>query len=288
MPPAAPQVSRVPPPGRWALLGQFALIPLVIVLVAVAVFVLFGMVAAERRGARDYLNEIRTGSANRRWQAAYELSRELRHGAGSADANLVSDIAATLDWAADEDPQVRRYLVTALGYLGDRRAVPSLIAALDDPDADTRLWAAQALGTLGDTTGLAALAGRLADPDPAVRKQAAWSLGEIGDRAAASALRTALVDAVDDVRWNAALALARLDDPAGEEVIGAMLDRAHLARVPGIRPDQIEAALLGALHAAGELRLRGERATIETLSRADDSLRVRDAARRSLERLDRP
>ena len=288
MTPAAPQVTRVPPPGRWSLLGQFVLIPLVIVLVAVAVFVLFGMVAAERRSAREYLTEIRTGSANRRWQAAYELSRELRHGAAAADANLVTDIADTLAWAADEDPQVRRYLVTALGFLGDRRAVPALIEALDDPDADTRLWAAQALGTLGDRASLAALSGCLADPDPAVRKQAAWSLGELGDTAAAPALRSALADAVDDVRWNAALALARLADPAGAEVIGVMLERSHLTRVPGIRPQQIEAALLGALHAAGELRLQGARATIEALSREDDSLQVRDAARRALERLDRP
>ena len=279
---------RVPPPGRWSLAGQFVLIPLVIVLVGVAVFVLFGLVAAERRGARDYLNEIRTGSASRRWQAAYELSRALRHGAGSADANLVTDIAETLAWAADEDPQVRRYLVTALGYLRDRRAVPALLLALGDSDPDTRLWAAQALGTLGDPAAVDGLAGRLVDEDPAVRKQVVWSLGEIREPRAVAPLRGVLDDPVEDVRWNAALALARFGDPAGASVIGVMLDRDHLARVPGIRADQIEAALLGALQAAGELRLAEARGAIEALGREDENLRVRDAARRALERFDRP
>ena len=65
------------PPTRLALLGQFGLIPLVIVAVGVAVFILFGVVADEDPDPRAYLREIRTGHSNRRWQAAFELGERI-------------------------------------------------------------------------------------------------------------------------------------------------------------------------------------------------------------------
>jgi hypothetical protein len=49
---------------------QFFIFPLSIVAVCVTVFVIFGLIASEGKGPRQYLDEVRTGSANRRWQAA--------------------------------------------------------------------------------------------------------------------------------------------------------------------------------------------------------------------------
>ena len=46
--------------------------------VCVTVFVIFGMIASEGKGPREYLDEVRTGSANRRWQAAFELTKVLQ------------------------------------------------------------------------------------------------------------------------------------------------------------------------------------------------------------------
>src|SRR5262245_19001493 len=81
---AAPAADAPPPEeGRTTvpfLVLQFFLFPLGIVAVCVAVFVIFGLIAGESRGARDYLAEIRSGSANRRWQAAFELSKVLQAG----------------------------------------------------------------------------------------------------------------------------------------------------------------------------------------------------------------
>ena len=54
--------------------------PLVIVAVGVGIFVLFGLVTTEGKGPRDYLDLIRTGDSNRRWQAAFELSKVLQAG----------------------------------------------------------------------------------------------------------------------------------------------------------------------------------------------------------------
>ena len=70
------------------------------------------------RSAEDYLTEIRTGGTNRRWPAAYELSRLM------ADPEVRANRAArrrrsceAFDEAKDDDPRVRRYLALAIGRL---------------------------------------------------------------------------------------------------------------------------------------------------------------------------
>ncbi len=269
-----------------ALLGQFVLIPLVIVLIGVSVFLLFGLVASEPDRPRDALAEIRSGSASRRWQAAWELSRMLRQPGRPADPALVPEIISTLEWAANEDPKVRRYLARTLGYLGDRRAVPALVSALEDPDTDTRLWAAEALGAIGDPAARAPLASLLSSRDRDLRKQAAHSLGSLGNPQARGDLQPLLQDEAVDVRWNAALALARLGDAAGAPVLLAMLDREGLEQVPDIRPEQQEVAMVSALAALAALRHQESVDTIRSLSRNDPSLRVRQAALQALERME--
>src|SRR5439155_17634970 len=85
-PPQSPAAEPETPasgsePGRQTtpfLVLQFFIFPMAIVAVCVAVFVIFGMIAAEGKGPREYLAEVRTGSANRRWQAAFELSKVLQ------------------------------------------------------------------------------------------------------------------------------------------------------------------------------------------------------------------
>ena len=65
-----------------------------IVAVCVTVFVIFGLIAARAKGARDYLAEVRTGGANRRWQAAFELSKVLQAGKDPAlaDPRFVAEL----------------------------------------------------------------------------------------------------------------------------------------------------------------------------------------------------
>src|SRR5262245_39304370 len=57
---------------------QFFVFPMAIVAVCVTVFVIFGLVAGESRGAKEYLSEVRSGGASHRWQAAFELSKVLQ------------------------------------------------------------------------------------------------------------------------------------------------------------------------------------------------------------------
>jgi HEAT repeat protein len=62
----------------------------------------------------------------------------------------------------DSDPLVRIHVAEALGDLGDPRALPSLLAALDDPDERVRAYVADSIGRLGSSATLQALTARIA------------------------------------------------------------------------------------------------------------------------------
>src|SRR4029079_3143959 len=110
---------------------QFFIFPMAIVAVCVTVFVIFGLIASEGKGPRAYLDEVRTGSANRRWQAAFELSKVLqaRKDPALAEPAFADELADVFDTSAGDDPRVRRYLALALGRLGSARALPVLLEA---------------------------------------------------------------------------------------------------------------------------------------------------------------
>src|SRR5437763_3565932 len=138
---------------------QCFIFPLSIVAVCVTVFVIFGLIASEGKGPRQYLDEVRTGSANRRWQAAFELTRVLQAHRDPAlkDPRFVEEAVRTLRESAGDDPRVRRYLALALGRLGDRAAVPALLQAARDSapsgahaDPETEIYSVWALGAIGD------------------------------------------------------------------------------------------------------------------------------------------
>jgi HEAT repeat protein len=292
-PPAAPGEPPPPPAERQTfpfLVLQFFIFPLGIVAVCVAVFVIFGLIASEGKGAREYLSEVRTGGTNRRWQAAFELSKVLhaRKDPAVADPAFAEEVIRTFEDSAGDDPRVRRYLALAMGRLGDRRAVPVLVRELGEgeggpaPDAETRIYAIWALGALGDAAALPALARMAASDDAGVRKAAVHALGALPGEEQTAALRRALDDGVEDVRWNAALALGRQGDDAAVPVLLQMLDRERLAAIQGLTADQQEEAVMQAVAAAARLPDPALRAALERLREGDPSLRVRDAARRAL------
>ena len=295
--PAAPPLEPPPPedPVRQStpfLVLQFFIFPLSIVAVCVTVFVVFGLIASEGKGLRQYLDEVRTGSANRRWQAAFELTKVLQahRDPALADPRFVDEAVRTFGESAGDDPRVRRYLALALGRLGDRRAVPALLQAAKDsattgahPDPDTQIYAVWALGAIGDSQAEPALIELAASEDPGVRKTAVHALGAFPGEASRAALAAALADTTDDVRWNAAVALARRRDPAAAPVLLEMLDRAHLDSVSGMTEEQRVDALLQAIEAAAVVPDARLRTALEALRDRDANLKVREAARAALE-----
>jgi HEAT repeat protein len=280
--------TRNPLTAAPALAVQFFLIPLAVVAVTVTVYVGFRSLITDDRGAQDYLAEIRTGGSNRRWPAAYELSRLMADPKVRADRTLAPALVKAFDESKD-DQQVRRYLALAIGRLDPplpAEAVTSLTQALDDPDGETRISVIWALGSSGDPAVVARLQALYVSPtsDAGIRKMIVYALGSLPGDAQLVTLQTALQDSAADVRWNAAVALARHGSRDGAGVIKQMLDRQYVEQTVkrDVRQDgdqdPIADVMISGLRAAGALRDETLRASVTNLSQQDRSMRVRQAA----------
>lgn len=288
--PLAGTAASEEPPVRQStpfLVLQFFIFPLSIVAVCVAVFVVFGMIASEGKGAREHLADVRTGGANRRWQAAFELAKLLQAGKDPAltDPAFTGEVSKVFEEASGDDPRVRRYLALALGRIGDRRAVPALLKAVDDAgaegsraDPETQVYAVWALGVIGDPQAVPRLVALARSDDAGLRKAAVHALGAFASEASREALVTALSDPVTDVRWNAAVALARRRDPGAVPVLLGMMDRGELAGVPGLTDEQRSEAMVQAVEAAAVLHEARLDEAIRRLRDSDPDLKVRQAA----------
>ncbi len=281
-------MTDIPKESPKSLLFQFVLFPLGIVVVAVAIFLLFGRLANDEHSIPDYLSEIRSGSAHERWQAAYQLSKSLKRGEGKRYPNLEGQVAALYAGSKHDDPRIRRYLSMVLGTLGDRRATPLLLDGLSDRDTDNRLYALMALGELRDPAATPAVAAAAAvDGEKDIRKAAFYALGAIGDPRAVPILVKGLDDESPDVRWNAAVALSRFGDARALPRLREMLDRSRLDRVKEMREDQKEDAMIVAMSAYARLAGRGAAPELRRIAAGDPSLRVQSAAKDALLSVDR-
>ena len=272
-------------PSRGASVARFFVLPLLVVGTALIIFLVFNLMTFERRSPVDELAEVRGGTANRRWQAAFELSRSIsRIPPGperDAFAAETRRVFSGLSTRRPEDVKVRRYLVLVLGKLQDRAALPDFLAAAKDPDPETRLYAIWGLGMLGDASALDTVIEASSSDDQGLRKMSAYVLGKLGDRRAVPRLQVLLGDPAEDVRWNAAIALASLHDPSGADVLRGMIDRDKLAK--RLSPEQLEVAMTSALQAIALLRDPASLPALDRIAREDPNLRVREAARKAAE-----
>jgi len=266
---------------------RFFVLPLLVVGTALLIFLVFNLMTFERRSPADELSEVRGGTANRRWQAAFELSRTVgRMPPGPERDALAGEtrrVFAGLSSRRPEDVKIRRYLVLVLGKLQDRESLPLLREAAKDDDPETRLYAVWALGMLGDRSAIETVLAASDSPDPGMKKMAAYVLGKLGDARAVPRLKVLLEDSSADVRWNAAIALASLHDASGIAVLRGMIDRASLAKQAALTSDQTELAMESALQALAILKDPETLPAIERVAREDPNLRVRDAARKAAE-----
>lgn len=282
--------------GAPALAVQFFLIPLAVVALTILVYAGFRTLLRDDRSVQDYLTEIRTGGEDRRWPAAYELSRVMADATvRSRDATLAPALVAAFEKSKGDDPRVRRYLALALGRLDaprPQKTVPLLIEALDDPDNETRISVMWALGSLGDAAATPKLLEMYASTDPGVRKMTVYALGALPGSVQLPTLETALNDSAIDVQWNAAVALARHGSRQGAPVLRRMLDRAYVENVvkrPNAQTadlDPIGEVMVSGLQATSALKDQSLREAVKAISERDPNLRVRQAAMETLKVLE--
>ena len=286
--PDRPQLTKAP-----ALAVQFFLIPLAVVAMVVLVYGGFRMLLTTERTPEEFLQDVQTGGRERRWPAAYELSRMMADPDVEARHPMLGPaIVQAFTASAGDDPRVRRYLALAVGRLTDPppTALPALLGGLEDPDTDTKISVIWALASLGDPSVRSDIEEMYRSEDAGVRKMAVYALGGLGSGDAA-VLRTALEDPVPDVQWNAAVALARHGKHDGVKVLRRMLDREYVERTV-TRAQTLDAAIdpvsevmVSGLQAVGVLQSAELTEQVTVLSQDDVSLSVREAAMRTLTRL---
>ncbi len=284
--------TRNPLVAAPALAVQFFLIPLAVVAITVSVYVGFrSLLASDNRSAHEYLAEVRNGGSDRRWPAAYELSRLMADPKVRADRTLAPALVKAFEAAKDDDPRVKQYLALAIGRLDPPlppEAVADLAGTLDSADGETRISAIWALGSSGDAAVVPKLLPLYGSEDQGIRKMVVYALGALPGDAQLATLRTALQDPTPDVRWNAAIALARKGHHEGVPVLRQMLDRQYVEQTVKreVRQDEdrdpIADVMISGLRAAATLKDDALRPSVTTLSQQDRSMKVRQAALEAL------
>jgi hypothetical protein len=304
---SAPRSPLVAAP---ALAVQFFLIPLAVVAVTAVVYLGFRSMIDDGRTAHEYLAEVQHGGTDRRWPAAYELSRLMDDPDVQADRSLGPALVAAFEQARSDDPRIRRYLALAIGRLDPPwppGAVDALSRSLDEAGpvakqdwmsqltgwsesdvGEVRISTIWALGASGDPSVAERLQPFYDSGDPGIRKMVVYALGALPGETQVATLREALQDEAPDVRWNAAVALARRGDGQGAGVIRQMLDREYVTRIvtrearQHVDLDPISEVMISGLQAAAALKDQALRQPIAELSENDRSMKVRQAALEAL------
>jgi HEAT repeat protein len=328
-----PIVAGPPPPDAAEpmtpkLLARLFVVPLLIVVMivgcSVAVVLLFGWISSSRQesieklvarieaGAGDKIMSVAMLPKDREvWQAAMELAGRLQSEdpaqlGGESPASIAARLGAVLEKTRKIEQtqmgqEMQRFLLTALGGLGQPESVSLLIAFARDESqpVEVRQDAVAALILMKEEPAARQawpeLAGLLESPQPILRLYTTMAIGALaqrGDETAIQALRRAYYSEDREVQWNAALALAKLGDEQVSPLLADMLSRAYWERIPvegvggsdaarRLTPTQVEGYLIFAVDAARALASPELKPAVEELTR-DPSPQVRDHAVKAL------
>jgi HEAT repeat protein len=184
------------------------------------------------------------------------LEQPGRHPARAWAANVLGEVRAPRAFPAltrglgDLEDEVRAKSATALGRLGDRRAIVYLLEhLLTDPAPFVRARIATTLGRFDDPEVIDRLVRALGDPAWWVRMRSVEALEQIGARAEGPLL-VALDDPDPEIRIRAAVGLERLGVPA---TLVGMIERGE--RLPEGMETLVKFATAGARELLAELLL---------------------------------
>ena len=201
-----------------------------------------------------------------------------------------------------EELEIRKSAAVALGRIGDARAVPALVAVLDD-DAELVIAAADALAKIGDARAFEGLLALVGDPGAAVRQAAVGALNSLGSPEMPARVLPLLADPDPNVRESAVKIAGYFGYPESADLLlercadeEERVRRAAVEHLPYLDDERALPALLGALRggtpkvraaAAGALaQAEGPEVPAQLLGAlADEDPWVRYFAARSLGRL---
>ena len=249
-------------------------------------FLLFKFVTYETNDVEELLNQVKIGSASKRWQSAFELAKVLNN----PDRDPLSDsfkdqLVSAYERSIHDDALVRSYLAMAMGATQDTIFGDALLDGLKDESIETRIAAIQALGMIQYAPTVNAISTLIKTADSeSERLSATISLGMIGDISAVPFLIQLLEDEQANIRWDAAIALAKMGNSEGAYIIEGLLDREYLNKFSEIDPVEQKRVLMIAIKTASILFDKRFEDNLISLSKNDKDLSIRDAAIKALEK----
>ena len=270
----------------YVLFYSFFLIPFMIAVFGAVFFLLFKFVTYETNDVEELLNQVKIGSASKRWQSAFELAKVLNN----PDRDPLSDsfkdqLVSAYERSIHDDALVRSYLAMAMGATQDTIFGDALLDGLKDESIETRIAAIQALGMIQYAPAVNAISTLIKTADSeSERLSATISLGMIGDISAVPFLIQLLEDEQANIRWDAAIALAKMGNSEGAYIIEGLLDREYLNKFSEIDPVEQKRVLMIAIKTASILFDKRFEDNLISLSKNDKDLSIRDAAIKALEK----
>ena len=245
--PETPLMDDLPPvqPPSAAFILQLFIFPALIVIGVVAVWWMFGWIAAGEQDWRKLLQDLQSQNLHIRNRSMYGLAQVLdqdsRRGDHGQNLRGNREIAQGLtdqlmielrkNSSSKEGVAIQEYLTRALGMLDPLDVTaPALHLAMEPQrDLDIRKSAVVSLSfvagralerqePLANPDSVNALVQLSSDPLPILRQSSAFALGLFRSPAATQQLQVLLGDADDKTRVNAAIGLSRQGSTAGYTV----------------------------------------------------------------------
>jgi HEAT repeat protein len=248
-------------------------------------FLLFRFITFETEDASELLNQVKIGSATKRWQSAYELSKVFNNPETIPDdLTFKNQMVSAYKHSINDDPLVRSYLAIAMGVTGDEFYAEYLVKGLKDESRESRLAAIQAVGMVRASESLADLTNIVKTSDYQDERLAAtMSLGFIGDKRSIPVLDNLLDDDEPNIRWDAAIALAKMGERSCIPIIRNLMDREYLITFPQLDHNEVNKVLLIAIETSSIIKDNLFEPQLMDLANSDENLTIRNAAIKTLE-----
>lgn len=249
-------------------------------------FLLFRFITFETDDASELLNQVKIGSATKRWQSAYELSKVLNNPETiPQEMTFKNQMISAYDHSINDDPLVRAYLAIAMGATGDKFYGNELIKGLRDDARESRLAAIQAVGMVRSEEAVMDLIHIVKKSDYQDERLAAtMSLGFIGDDRSIPMLNELLEDDEPNIRWDAAIALAKMGETSSVPIVENLMDRDYLMTFAELDYKEINKVIMTAIKTSSLVQDDRFEPRLIDLAKSDENLSIRDAAIKTLKK----
>lgn len=273
------EVPKEEKPFLSVIVHSFFIIPFLIVVFGLLLFGAMQLLTHENRSVYDYLEDVKTGAQNKRWQGAFELSKIL------ANPKLVpkeerfkNEVTKAFEQAKYDNGLVRQYLALAMGRSGLTEFSDPLINALKEEKEENLPALIYALGMLKEKRAVKDLIGYIDHPNSYIRSTAVVSLGNIAEPSASEALKKALNDPEPNVTWGAAISLAQMGYSDGKTILMQLLERSYLSKFKEVDWDEQNNLMMMAVDASAKILDPSLKEKLKNLSTTDPNMKIRSEA----------